>query len=428
MRGLVILVLLAELARSAQQGGPLNCAISQECRQKGIDAAERGDFEAFHTLAWRAAQLGPPNDAGLMYLLARAQSLSGRPHDALVMLGRLADRGITLGEAETSDDFRRARSLPQWPDVLKRIHIAAGRAVMPSAVTEATIESAPTPEAARLATSAADAIPLPAGTLAPLALTYDAVSRRFVFADERSDTLKIIDELSGKVVDLVSRRWAGLYRTAAIAIDPRRGDLWAAGTHDDDPDRIARSAIHRLQLVSGRLLYTVPLPAESGAARFADIAVTQGSVFVLDAEGRRVLGLAPGAKSLGLRMTVRGVQHLTSLAPAGDGVIYVAHAEGLLRLNVTARSSTSVGAAKEVNLRGLERIRWGNGSLVGIQRRLDGRMVAVRIPLNRGGTIATSLDILDDAASSAASVVGHTFYYLGVAPRGGTVLRRLHVP
>ena len=55
-----------------------------------------------------------------MYVLARAQSLSGRPHDALVMLLRLADRGITT-DAASSEEFASVRRLAQWPDVEARL-------------------------------------------------------------------------------------------------------------------------------------------------------------------------------------------------------------------------------------------------------------------------------------------------------------------
>ena len=55
-----------------------------------------------------------------MYILARAQSLSGRPHDALVMLLRLADRGVAT-DAAVSDEFAAVRRLPQWPDLEARL-------------------------------------------------------------------------------------------------------------------------------------------------------------------------------------------------------------------------------------------------------------------------------------------------------------------
>ena len=91
------------------------CREWHECRQLALDAAERQDYERFHDLAWRAVQTGPKNDPALMYLLARAQSLSGRPGDALVMLQRLARMG-TKTDAATNDDFRRVRALPGWAE------------------------------------------------------------------------------------------------------------------------------------------------------------------------------------------------------------------------------------------------------------------------------------------------------------------------
>ena len=87
--GLFLVVFLALQTPSA-------CADVPSCRAAAEDAAARGEYEAFHDLAWRAAQKGKPNDPALMLLVARAQSMSGRPGDALVMLGRLADLHVVV--------------------------------------------------------------------------------------------------------------------------------------------------------------------------------------------------------------------------------------------------------------------------------------------------------------------------------------------
>ena len=55
-----------------------------------------------------------------MLMLARAQSLSGRPHDALVMLQRLAAMGVAT-DAATNDDFRFVRALPAWAEFEAKI-------------------------------------------------------------------------------------------------------------------------------------------------------------------------------------------------------------------------------------------------------------------------------------------------------------------
>src|SRR5262249_4062434 len=91
-----------------------DCRDWTECRRLALDAAERHDYEAFHDLAWRAVQKGPRQDPALMYLLARAQALSGRPHDALIMIQRLAEMGVA-SDAPTNADFERVRALADWP-------------------------------------------------------------------------------------------------------------------------------------------------------------------------------------------------------------------------------------------------------------------------------------------------------------------------
>ena len=100
----VPLVLLAALAgrlaaassTEFQPARDFGCTEWHDCRQLALAAADRGDYETFHDLAWRAIQTGPPKDPALMFLLARAQALSGRPHDALITLQRLAEMGVPV--------------------------------------------------------------------------------------------------------------------------------------------------------------------------------------------------------------------------------------------------------------------------------------------------------------------------------------------
>ena len=80
-------------------------------------------------------QKGRPNDPESMLLVARAQSLSGRPADALVMIRRLMAMGIELSIVN-GDDFRRVRALPNWPEV--EAAIAAGAATASPAPKSST--------------------------------------------------------------------------------------------------------------------------------------------------------------------------------------------------------------------------------------------------------------------------------------------------
>src|SRR4051794_15708442 len=151
---------LPTLLQSPREG---DCAEWRACRQLALASAERGEYEIFHDLAWRAVQTGPPKDPSLMYLLARAQALSGRPHDAIIMLLRLAEMGVPEPDAITSDDFRLARELPAWADAAPRI--AGGGAASPA--TAAASAAAPRPVPPRVAPPTA--APAPAAASAPAA-------------------------------------------------------------------------------------------------------------------------------------------------------------------------------------------------------------------------------------------------------------------
>src|SRR5262245_9375212 len=135
---------------------PQLCSEWKECERMALGAAGRGEYELFHDLAWRAVQTGPRNDPALMFLLARAQVLSGRAHDALVMLQRLADKGVAKA-ALTDPDFQRTRELPGWPPI--EAALAAG------------VEVAPPPPiktvAAAAAPSPAVVVPSPAAAASP---------------------------------------------------------------------------------------------------------------------------------------------------------------------------------------------------------------------------------------------------------------------
>jgi hypothetical protein len=114
-----------------------------------------------------------------------------------------------------------------------------------------------------------------------------------------------------------------------------------------------------------------------------------------------------------------------SLASGGDGVLYIAHANGIVRLSPGVAKAEPIKGAAKVNLAGLQWLREHDGSLVGIQGGADGSRSAVRIRLDRRGT-ASSIEVLDRAGSRAASIVDGVFYFIGSDPNGGTPpLRRV---
>jgi hypothetical protein len=457
----IFIALLAfwTLPQAAVPDRPVDCHEWHECRQLALDAFARGDYERFHDLAWRTVQTGSVRDPDLMYMLARAQSLSGRPHDALVMLGRLAEMGV-WSDAATNDEFRAVRMLRDWPQLEALIATIAAPAasVAPAASTSAASSSSPIPVApsiqatpgrpppprsaattapgrgitAALPTSRAEDVLRVSGTeLNATGLAYDAVSGRFVVGDRRERNLVIIDERSHHTVDLVRSGSAGFYDITALEIDPRRGDLWVVsaeqpGTDGNPPPA---TALHKLQLVSGRPLDIVRLPDQFKPARFGDVAVTSdGAVFVLDTVGKRIFQLHTETHGVTVVATLH-VDGVTSLAPVDDHTIYVAHASGIVRVNTSTGTAMPLAEKKDIQLGGFEHIRWVRDSLVGVQQTRDGNQHVVRVQLAGGQALAvdmieTNVPMTDP---TAATLSGDDFYFLtqqSNGPGSDIVVRR----
>ena len=438
---------------------PRDCADAASCRQAALDAAAGKDFEAFHDLAWRVVQKGKRNDPDSMLLLARAQSLSGRPGDALVMLRRLAELGHA-GDALDGEDFGRVRALPGWPDVeglltaardkrpasppvaARRADAPAKEPVVPGAAKGDLAKAppaTPTPLPPRTDATAApsgsasatapkgvfrgeEAIRLTGSSLDAVGLAYDSVSRRFVVGDRRLNRLIVADLIYKHINDLIGPGSGGFGTLTALEIDGRRGDLWVTSAGDE-----GKAAIHKLQLVSGRVLGRVDVADDSLPAKLTDIAMSDGgAVLLLDAIGSRLLTLSSSGQGFS-RVIPLGVPAPSSIAAAGTSV-YVTHDDGLSAIDLKSGTVSVVKGGKGVQLTGLRRIRWHRGALVAILD--DGKDKGarlVRIRLGRSPSVASRVDVLDDAEAEAGSILtiaGGDAYYLARAA-GGPVIRRV---
>ena len=440
----VVLVFVFSLALSQAQSTPLpECRDASECRQLALEAKSREDYDLFHDLAWRALQKGRSNDPELMTLVARAQSLSGRPHDALVMLNRLADQKVVT-DAATSEDFRRVRELPGWSELEARTTGAP-----PSAVKKA--EPAPPPPPVSVSTPAPEKPPGPekpatsekrpsnepavgepdealrfsSAPFSPAGLAYDAVSGRFIVGDRKSRKLSVVGERSHNMTNLASAANAGFQEIAALAIDVREGDLWVVSSAD------GAASLHKLQLISGRVFFAVESP-KGTSARFADLVVTpQSTVMVLDDVGRRLFRFKPRSKELEVAWVIEAAEPVSVAAPS-DSIAYVAHRDGLARIDLNAGHEREVRPRDGVDLTGLTWIRPYRGGLIALQRTPEGLFRVVRIAFDGSG--AMSLTLLDKdvtmASPGAASITDDTLYYLS-APDGAqstsTIVKRVRL-
>jgi hypothetical protein len=492
-------VVISPAAAVLTLGAAQDCKDAASCRQLAVEAKERKDFDAFHNLAWKAMSLGPKNEPAAMTLLARAQSMSGRPLDALVMLQRLASMGV-ITDVATSDDFERVRALPSWgelegkltgkptsepaspaantetpkpptknppptktekpvvsptekpaatekPSASEKPSVsskpisdkpaapekptvpdkpAALDPVTPTPPTNAKVDEPATPPAktTKPGKGAGPAEPLKfsAAGVNAVGLAYDGVSGRFIIGDRTDRRLLVLGERSGRLASLAGVD-AGFDEVTAFEIDTREGDLWvvsaASGTRS--------STVHKLQLISGRMLSSIALPADQAPARFTDVAVTAQSILILDSDGRRIFRAAKKGRTLDLAMRF-AVPGATVMAPASETAVYVAYDRGLLRADLTTRSMSVVEPAAKVDIAGIVWMRAFRGSLIAIQQPSPGASRVVRIRLDEAGRTARAVDVLEENAALAgltsAALTENALYYLNRASDSGDVIVR----
>jgi len=434
---------IGQSERPSPAQSAVSCQEWQACRDLAERARANGDYESFHDLAWRAVQTRGRRDPELFLLLARAQALSGRPHDALVTLRRLATELGYAADVAEDPDFRRVRALAGWPDTA-----AAIAALAKPATAEPARPSPPAPEPAaerpaakrdaRSAPSPPAAAAEPAGPKSPEAspfveaaiaaefqaapftaggLAYDTVSGRFVIGNLPERKLTVVAEGSNRPATL-SGDAAHLGPVKALAIDRSSGDLW-----------VIASSLHKLQLISGRVLKVFAPAAGAGtAASLVDVAVSRArGVLALDAAPPRLLRPdARGDTLLDVLPLPEGTP--TSLAlGAGGRTAYVAYADRILQVDLDSGRATTLAAGEEEALAGFGQLRWHRGTLVGIQRTGNGtRLVRLRLRGRRVTRVEPMADPATHAPPTAFDIVGDTLFYLS-AGDGGTTIRRVEL-
>src|SRR5207247_2566778 len=148
--------------------------------------------------------------------------------------------------------------------------------------------------------------------------------------------------------------------------------------------------LHKLQLVSGRLLNAFPVAADLEPVKIVDLAVTPaGAVLVLDSVSRQLLVLRAGRTAVERVLRIDAEEPASLAAGADEGVAYVAHRDGVSRIDLRSRTATRLSAPKSISLAHLERIRWRSHALIAIRVDDDGSRRIIRLELNRNGSVVT---------------------------------------
>jgi hypothetical protein len=147
------------------------------------------------------------------------------------------------------------------------------------------------------------------------------------------------------------------------------------------------------------------IPADFEPVSLVDLAVTAaGAVLVLDSVGKQLLVLGPGATAFE-RVIRLDASEPASVAAAGDeGIAYIAHRDGVSRVDLRARTATPLAAPRAVPLDRLERIRWLPHALIGVRVDEDGTRRITRLDLNASGRAVEHATTLERAVPARGPI------------------------
>ena len=258
-----------------------------------------------------------------------------------------------------------------------------------------------------------DAVRFSTGRFLAAGLAYDAVSRRFVIGDGLGRKLIVVGVGSDHADDMVRADSAGFDDVVALDIDEKRGDLWVASTADTNGE----STLHRLQLVSARPLSTYRTAPSLGFTRLVDLAVqASGDVIALDSFGNRLLALARGRPDMTVAISLK-LSGAKSVAAGGDSVLYVAHDDGIARVDLRAGTIARLDAPKGFDLKRFDTIRAHRNALIGLQTTAAGLRQLVRLNLNAAGRAVREGIVIDPRVAEtdgrlSLTITGDELYYL----------------
>jgi hypothetical protein len=117
------------------------------------------------------------------------------------------------------------------------------------------------------------------------------------------------------------------------------------------------------------------------------------------------LALHPGGTAVEAVMKIDTVEPVSLTAGSEPGIAYVAHRDGVSRVDLRARTATRVTAPASISLAHLGQIRWRRHALFAIRGEPDGTHRIFRLDLNANGRAVTRSTILESPIPRA----GQTF-------------------
>lgn len=365
-------------------------------RQAAADYKAK-DFAKFLENMKLASDLRP-NHARLLYNLADAYALNGKPDEALAVLERIAAMDLFFA-VENDDDFKSLFDLPRFKIIQTKF------ALNQKAVNRSE-----------------KAFTIPQRDLITEGIAYDSASKHFFVSSIHRRKIVSIDA-NGKVSDF-STEADGLWSVSGMRVDEKRKLLWVTTTafpqmqnfqKSDD----GKSGVFKYDLRSGKLLKKYLLSNTDAKHALGDLIIAKnGDVFASDSVSPNIYRIANGKDELEIFLTSDNFASLQGLAFSPDEKILFAadYSKGIFRIGMNDKKISQIGVDANTNPIGIDGIYFDRGNLIAIQNGFRPHRVA-RFFLNKDFSAVTKSETLEanhaDFNEPTLGVkVNRDFYYI----------------
>lgn len=340
----------------------------------GQEAYQAGRYDVF-LAEMRRAFAARPDHPRIIYNLASALALNGKPDEALPLLERLAAMGLSM-PAEKDDDFKSLAGQDRFRAVCAAL--GSNGAASGSSVTAVTI---------------------PGRQLILEGLAYDPASRTIFASSVRERKIVRVDS-SGKS-SLFADRSAGLWSIFGMAVDSKRRLLWVATGAVPQADGFTaadagKSAIVGLDLTSGKVVHRLE-PADGMPHSLGDVTLaSNGNLYASDSTGGALFVARAGSKSLDVLVPEGELISPQGLVVTPDGSrLFVGdYSLGLCVVDLQTRKVSRVGTPDSVCLLGIDGLTMAGRDLIVIQNGIRPHRVA-RVRMTDGFKAVERLEVLE---------------------------------
>lgn len=342
-----------------------------------IKAYQAKKYSEFLALEKRALALDPENPR-VIYNVACGESLQGNAKEAVRRLNGLTTRKLDLG-AEADGDFEGIRKTPEWAEYAAKLAELRRTVVAKSSV----------------------AFTLADPQLVATGIAYDAKTGDIFVASVRERKI-VKREKTGAISDFVREGQDGFLSGASLAIDSRRGILYASTSaapymRGYSKADFGKTGVFAFDLKTGKTLRKVWLEAKGQFHFLNALAIDhQGTVYVSDSGEAGIYRWAAEGDTLERFLGVETFGATQGLAFSEDEkTLYVAeYSNGVWAVDIATKQARQIPGPDGVWLGNLDGLARAQEELIAVQIQVKPERV-LRLKLDQKSQKFSSVEILE---------------------------------